>query len=246
MPTSYRIDFDWGLSGALAQAGRGSTHAVVVDVLSFSTAVSVACDRGIDVFPFRWKDERAGGFAATVGATLARGRRPGELSLSPASIRAAGGVSRLVLPSPNGASISAQLGEAGVAVLAGCLRNAAAVAGWLADKLRADPRSSVAVIAAGERWPDDSLRPAVEDQWGAGAILAALAEQRCAAEFSPEALAATATFRAVGSELPAQLAACVSGRELIGDGFAEDVRIAAELDGSPLIPLLAQGRFRLA
>ncbi|RNI22761.1 hypothetical protein EFY87_08015 [Flexivirga caeni] len=34
---------------------------------------------------------------------------------------------------------------------------------------------SVAVIAAGERWSfDDSLRPALEDQFGAGAVLSAL------------------------------------------------------------------------
>ena len=36
----------------------------VVDVLSFTTALTVAIDNGIEVFPFRWRDERAEEFAA--------------------------------------------------------------------------------------------------------------------------------------------------------------------------------------
>ena len=43
----------------------------------------------------------------------------------------------------------------------------AAVARWLQAR-----GGTVAVVAAGERWPDGSLRPAAEDLWGAGAVLA--------------------------------------------------------------------------
>jgi 2-phosphosulfolactate phosphatase len=243
----YRVRFDWGLAGALA-LGRadGPVLAVVVDVLSFSTSVSVAMDRGMEVFPYRWRDERAGEYAASVGAVLARGRRHGAVSLSPASIRTATGVRRLVLPSPNGASISAALADAGVSVAAGCLRNAAAVAAWAAARADTDPELGIVVIAAGERWPDESLRPAVEDLWGAGAIIAGLAGWLPAAQLSPEAAAAAAAFSAIGNGLDTALAGSVSGRELIGYGFAEDVRIAAELNGSKEIPLLDQGCFRPA
>ena len=44
-------------------------------------------------------------------------------------------------------------------VLGACLRNRLAIARWLADRVHAGQRPPViAIIAAGERWPDDSLR----------------------------------------------------------------------------------------
>jgi 2-phosphosulfolactate phosphatase len=98
----------------------------------------------------------------------------------------------------------------------------------------------VAVIPAGERWPDGSLRPAVEDLWGAGAVLDALGP----ADLSPEAEAAVAGFRAAG--LPDALAACSSGRELVAGGFAEDVDVASRVDASAVVPVLVGDAFRAA
>ena len=252
-----RVRFDWGLTGALALAEQPGTAAVVVDVLSFSTAVSVACDAGVEAFPFRWRDSRASEFASAHGARLAAGRRDGGLSLSPASIRAwAGGrpqpggrdsspsADRLVLPSPNGSSICFALGERAGPVLAGCLRNAAAVAGWLARELASDRLPAIGVVAAGEQWPDGGLRPAVEDLWGAGAVLARLRALLPGTVFAPEAAAAVAAFEAAEPELGRLLETCASGIELIEDGFAEDVAIAAEFDASATAPVLTAGRFR--
>ena len=67
----HAVRFDWGLPGALA---TDADVCVVVDVLSFSTSVTIAVERGMQVFPFAWKDERAASYAARLGAVLAVGR----------------------------------------------------------------------------------------------------------------------------------------------------------------------------
>ncbi len=179
--------------------------------------------------------------------TLARARSAtraeGGVSLSPASIRTARGIRDLVLPSPNGSTISAVLAEAGAQVVAASLRNRAAVATWLVDWLessrgaRAQP--AVIVVPAGERWPDDSLRPAVEDLWGAGSVVAALAQRLDHRGgpllLSPEAEAAGAAWLAVEQRVGEALHACGSGRELVEQGWPDDVAVAAELDASDAV-----------
>jgi 2-phosphosulfolactate phosphatase len=92
----------------------------------------------------------------------------------------------------------------------------------------------VAVLAAGERWPDGSLRPAAEDLIGAGAIVAGLDP----AGASPEAQLAAAAFWSVSESLDATLLACASGRELRDRGFAVDVHVAASLDASEAVPVI--------
>ena len=53
----HRVRFDWGPTGAAAIA-EGADVAVVVDVLSFTTTLAIAVERGITVWPFPWQDER--------------------------------------------------------------------------------------------------------------------------------------------------------------------------------------------
>jgi 2-phosphosulfolactate phosphatase len=232
---AYDVRFDWGPTGAAAIA---APLTVVVDVLSFTTTLSVAVERGMTVYPFRWRDERAAAYAEERDAVLATGRsRRGGVSLSPASVRAAVGVERLVLPSPNGSAISFGLAEAGSTVVGASLRNRSAVARWIAE--RGGP---VAVVAAGERWPDESLRPAVEDLWGAGAVVAGLVELGVGG-LSPEARAAEQAFRAVASALSEELHTCASGRELVDLGFPTDVAVAAEIDASDVVPVLRGDAF---
>jgi 2-phosphosulfolactate phosphatase len=96
------------------------------------------------------------------------------------------------------------------------------------------------LVAAGERWPDASLRPCAEDLWGAGAVLSALRELGVEG-FSPEADAAVAAYRA--ASLPEALRDCAGGRELVEAGFPEDVEVAAELDVSSVVPVLEGDRF---
>ena len=71
--SSYSLRADWGPTGAQAVT-KDCDIAVVVDVLSFTTTLTVAADRGVTVFPYRWRDKRAADFAALHRATLAVGR----------------------------------------------------------------------------------------------------------------------------------------------------------------------------
>jgi 2-phosphosulfolactate phosphatase len=225
----YQVRFEWGLAG-LASVAQADTVVVVVDVLSFSTAVSVALARGASVLPFPWKDERATVYAHRHAALLAGPRGANEYSLSPASLaRLPSGV-RIVLPSPNGSTIC--FGASSTTVLTGCLRNRAAVVALAQSFER-----PIAVIAAGERWPDGSLRPALEDLLGAGAIISALSGER-----SPEAQAAALMFQSNG-DLAGTLRRCASGVQLCDGDFAEDVAMAAQLDVDGRAAALRDGVF---
>ncbi len=211
--------FDWGVDGLRALAPAVDV-VVLVDVLRFTTAVTAAVEHGVTVKP-----------VASDGPT----GRPWELS--PEWIGAQPPGIRLPLASLNGATLAVAAAEAGVGtVLAGCFRNAGAVA----RAVLATGTQAVAVIAAGE-----AGRPTVDDLLGAGAVLAALdpAASVSAPGCSPEAAAARAAFVAAQPRLHEVLARCVPGRELVRRGLAEDLAAAAELDVSAAVPILRDGVF---
>lgn len=101
----------------------------------------------------------------------------------------------------------------------------------------------VAVVPAVERWPDGSLRPAVEDLWGAGAVVSGLVAAGWAG-LSAEARTAASAFEAIADDVAGSLHRCASGYELAELGCREDVEIAAELDRSSRVPVLIDGVFR--
>jgi 2-phosphosulfolactate phosphatase len=234
----YDLRFEWGPVGA-AVVAPGAAVVVVVDVLSFTTTLSMAVERGIAVMPFPWRDAEA--VAEEHDAVLAVGRSrggPGRISLSPQTLLdPPAGVRRLVLPSPNGSAIASSLARSGATVVGASLRNARAVAVWVGCEAAG---RAVAVVAAGERWPDGSLRPAVEDLWGAGAVIEALAGGR---SVSPEASGARTAYASVAGSVSDSLALTGSGCELAGIGFAGDVAIAAEESVSDAVPVLRDGWF---
>jgi len=265
--SGYGARAQWGLAGAARVAAAPAV--VVVDVLSFTTSVVVAVDRGIRVYPHPWHNS-ARQRASEVDGALAVGRhRVGPdhpWSLSPAALLRAPATPRLVLPSPNGSTIAFTAAGTGAVVVAAGLRNATAVGMWLRDQGFGSMDRPVLVVAAGERWPDGTLRPCLEDARGAGAVLAALtgpagpgdrlattgpgvnragaeaAVDRPPIQLSPEAAYLRAGFLGTG-DVAAAVTASGSGRELVEAGFAEDVAIAVELDATSTVPVLVDGAF---
>jgi 2-phosphosulfolactate phosphatase len=224
-----KVDCEWGLQAA-KRITVGADVAVVVDVLSFSTAIDIAVSRGARVFPYARRDEGLAAFARSVDAEPAGRRGGGQYSLSPACYLEIRPGTRVVLPSVNGGAITRAVASA--RVLAGCLRNAGAVARAIGEVDR------VVVLPAGELWPDGSLRPAIEDWLGAGAII-----HHLQGDFSSEAAAASATFEALRDRLEPILRESVSGRELLSLGFAEDISLGSELGASVAAPELVEGAF---
>jgi len=229
------VECDWGLNGLRCLA-RGRV-VVIVDVLSFSTATTVAVSRGAEIIPCEWSDDRAAELAALYHAEVAAKRGQGRFSLAPASLREIPAGTRLVLPSPNGSTLAFAARELeATAVVAGCLRNAAAVAKWASDHA-----SRVAIIAAGERWPDNSMRFAIEDWLGAGAIIG-----KIRASMGPLATSASKTFDIYAKLLDEVLYHSPSGQELVDRGYPDDVFIASALDSDTAVPLLQGNAFKLA
>lgn len=227
--SEFEIRCEWGARG-VEQLAPISDVIIIVDILSFSTCVEIATSRGAIVFPWRWKDETAEKFAVSVHAELAVPRAEQRVaspySLSPQSLNQVPRGTRLVLPSPNGATLSLMTGN--TPTLAGCLRNCRAVA-----QAAMSYGHRIAVIPSGEKWHDGSLRPAVEDWIGAGAILSHLKGHS-----SPEATSAISAYHQAVPNLNLLLRQCSSGKELISKGFQSDVDLASELNVSEGIPKL--------
>ena len=256
-----QVRMEWGRHGLEALLAGGVRTVVIVDVLRFTTTVDVACGRGAAVTPWP-DDEGAAEEADRRGAVLAQRPQTGgdtsQPSLSPVSLRNLQPTDHVLLPSPNGATLAHRAAAAGVTVLAGCLRNAAAVAAAITE-------FPAGVVAAGERWPDGSLRLAVEDAWGAGAVIAALspatsqdptagllamfgnAPQAAPPTEPPPTLSPEASWAAtaIPSDLASLLPRTASGRQLQEAGWSLDMEVAAARDVSQTVPRLGQdGTFR--
>jgi 2-phosphosulfolactate phosphatase len=224
--SEFDLRCEWGIHGVMQLAPIGDV-VVIVDVLSFSTCVEIATSLEAIVFPYRWQDDTAIAYARSVNAILASRQRTASAgySLSPSSLNRIPAATRLVLPSPNGATLSLQTGK--ILTLAGCLRNCQAIADFAQSY-----GTKIAVIPAGEKWEDGSLRPCLEDAIGAGAIFSYMR-----GKFSPEAKAAVATFQMFRADLATTLNQCSSGKELISRGFSGDLELAAELNASDCVPI---------
>jgi 2-phosphosulfolactate phosphatase len=135
------------------------------------------------------------------------------------------------------------LPDVGAAIIAGSLRNCAAIANWSLDR-QADKRDRfrIAVIAVGETRADGAARFALEDLLGAGAIIDALATvgiDYC----SPEAAAAAAAFTGLRNATGHLIGASTSGRELAAADGRAAIEAAIDIDASKDVQILREFSF---
>lgn len=227
----FDVRCEWGEQGVLSLAPI-SDAIIIVDVMSFSTCVTIATNKGAIIYPHRHKDASMYEYALSLNAELAGTRSNSSFSLSPNSFFDIKSGVRIVLPSPNGSTLSLATGK--TTTFAGCLRNAK----YVAEAAQRFGRR-ISVIPAGERWRNDNtLRPSFEDLIGAGAIIYHLA-----GKLSPESKLALDAYIANKDDLIAKLMQCSSGKELVEIGFKDDVTIIGQINSDHCAPILTNGAF---
>ena len=166
--------------------------------------------------------------------------RASGVTLSPASVLAAPELERLVLPSPNGSSISFGLAGSGVTVVGAVPAQRAAVARWLAPRLGPDrgwpwspPVSAGPTVRCALRSRTCGARGRCWQRWATSARPVSARRRSRPLSRSPPPSPLSATM----------LRASASGRELDAIGFGDDVRVAGELDVSDVVPVLEGDAF---
>lgn len=240
---SFRYKLDWGWRGARHAAAEGDI-VVIVDTLSFSSAVVTAVHGNAEIYPYFFTDDPAT-FAERVGAEYAVKRTEvpgkGRYSLSPLTYMDVEPGTRIVLPSPNG-STCVRLARKSPLLVIGTLLNAKAVADAVSERA-AESDLSVTILACGEWWDDISeeggLRFAIEDYIAAGAILSFIDGEK-----SPEAITCEGAFLHVKEQLSDILWDSGSGLELRESGFEEDVKFVSRLNLYDDVPVFEGNRIR--
>jgi 2-phosphosulfolactate phosphatase len=226
-----KIYCEWGEQGLRSLKDLAEVI-VIIDVLSFTTCVDIVVNNKGYVLPYINNDDTAIEYAKQNDAFLSRKRGQGEYTLSPDSLIHFPEGKKLVLPSPNGSTLTTICKNK--YVFAGCLRNASAVASVI-NNFKAD---TIAVIPAGERWQDGSLRVAYEDLIGAGAVINELEGEKDA-----EAKMAEMVFKHSLSLNFENIKSLKSGIELIDRGYSNDVARACEYNISKAAPYLLDGKY---
>ncbi|MGX1700990.1 2-phosphosulfolactate phosphatase [Microbacterium sp. NPDC055357] len=242
----YQVRLEWGVEG-LARLAPADV-VVVVDVLGLSTRVTneLAAAAGDGI--------AAGGGAVAADAASPDGAAsdvdgaasdPDAASDDGGTASDAGGAAS----DPDAASddeataVLRAAARVGAVVLLGCLRNASATARAVLDEqTRRGGRTSIAVLAVGQRDRDGAPRFAVEDLLGAGAVIDALTKLGID-HTSPEAAVAAEGFHGLRRATRHLLTASGSGQALLDGGARDVVLDAAAVDVVSVVPTLVDGVF---
>jgi 2-phosphosulfolactate phosphatase len=240
-PCEVRVE--WGRRGAREAAERGDI-VIIVDVLSFSTTVVTALEHGARIYPYP-PHLHGNDYAEKIGAEYILGRaeaaKIGTPTLSPVSFNQAHSHKKYVVSSLNGAYCT-WIASKVPALLVGSFLNASSVAS-VANQLRSQTHSNITVVPCGEQWNDvrdkeDSLRPALEDYLGSGAILSYLD-----GNLSPEAQVCAGAYNQSKTKIKELIWECGSGRELRDRGYGKDVRFSSQLNIFQTVPILTKDHF---
>lgn len=225
---NFDIKTEWGFNGLL-ELSKVSDVIIIVDILSFSTCVDIITANDSYVFPYKYNDDSSKEYTKTNNAILADTDRNSKgYSLSPYSLINIPSQIKIVLPSPNGSTLSLHPNLNNSITLCGCIRNAKSVAEYATTLGK-----NISLIASGEKWKDQSLRPSLEDILGVGAIISYLK-----GTLSPESLSAKYIFEGMKNEIFEHIKNSSSGNELIYRGFLKDVELACQLNISNCVPIL--------
>jgi len=211
----YQVRFEWGVDGLDRLAA--SDIVVIVDVLRFSSTVTVAVEAGRTV-PL---DESAHAVSLNGAAVAARAEASGATVLV-GCLRNASAVAEAVV-----AEQVRRAERTSIAVIA---------AGELPGDADADHASHAATQSR------TAMRFAVEDLLGAGAIIDALSTLGLD-HTSPEAAVAGEAFRGLRRATRHLLTASGSGQELLDRDLRDDVLAAANVDDLTVVPMLRDGAF---
>ncbi|WP_235821431.1 2-phosphosulfolactate phosphatase [Gottfriedia solisilvae] len=239
----FECRVEWGKRGAREAAERCDIT-IVVDVLSFSSTVVSAVNKGAIIYPY---PPNLDGhlYAKNLGADYILGRKEaaiiGRPTLSPVSFNEQHANQKYVLSSLNGAFCS-WIATKVPALLIGSLLNYSAVA-RIAKRLKHETKANITVIPCGELWNEireneDGLRPSIEDYLGAGAILSELSGTK-----SPEAEVCIGAYEHSKDRISELVWECGSGRELREKGYEADVIHCSQMNKYQTVPILRNGSF---
>lgn len=214
--SGYAIRFGWGEYGA-RHLGADAGTVILVDLFGVSTCVDVACSRGAVLFSV---DDPQAASSDVLSPWVLQACQPGA---------------ELVMAAAEAHAIATTLAPRSAQLLAGCLRNASAVA--QAALRRGGP---ITVVTATEPWPDGGLRPGLQDLICAGAILSKLP----AAGRSPQARLAIMAWQLIGNYRARCLGMTPQGAALLRRRRHHDLMIALREDVSDTVPVWRDGAFR--
>lgn len=234
---------DWGMEAVSRLAP--SEVVVVVDVLGLTAEAITALDTK-QPFLADTPTDASARHATRIAVAAADAEDGGGADNADGSDGTDGAAAPGGGAAPGGSDGGSEVEGGAIVILAG-LCNAAAVArAVMAIQVSRAKRTSITVIAAGERdgsAPDAPLRFAAEDQLGAGAVIAALSDLGID-HASPEAAVASESFRALRPALRHLIAATGTGRDLAAHGLAGGIAAASAVDSSEVVPVLQGRTFR--
>lgn len=238
----YRCKLDFGQWGTVQALARNDI-VVIVDTLSFSTAVVTAVSHGGLIYPCSITEDSVK-LAQRLGSEVAvrRSKVPyeGRFSISPLTYVGITAGTKVVISSPNGGTCSS-FAQTTSCLFIGSFINAKAIANAISKILKAT-NLCVTIICCGERESALSdygeTRMAIEDYLGAGAIFSYLEYEK-----SPEAFVCEGAFLHARKQLEAVLLDCGTGRKLCESGFSADVQHASRLNLYNSVPRMGAEGF---